>query len=69
MAQLTTKARKALPARKFALEATRQYPIHDAAHARNAKARAQQMFEAGKLSRAKRDEVFREADIVLKRKD
>ena len=37
-------------------------------HARNAKARASQMFEAGKLSKKDRDEVFREADVVLRGK-
>lgn len=41
MAVLTTKARKALPDRAFALPGDR-YPIHDAAHARNALARVSQ---------------------------
>jgi hypothetical protein len=42
MAVIQPKARKALPRAAFALPATRQYPIHDAAHARNAMARLQQ---------------------------
>jgi hypothetical protein len=41
MAKLTTKARKAIPASKFA-GPNRSYPIEDKAHARNAKARAAQ---------------------------
>ncbi len=42
MAEITPAARKALPAKAFALPATRQYPIHDAAHVRNAAARLEQ---------------------------
>lgn len=42
MAEISTKKRNALPADKFALPATRQYPIHDAAHVRNAAARLEQ---------------------------
>ena len=41
MAKLTTKARKALPAKSFA-GPDRSYPINDANHARNALARASQ---------------------------
>ncbi len=38
MAELTTKARKAIPTKEFALPG-RRYPIHNVAHARNALAR------------------------------
>ena len=41
MAKLTTKARKAIPTKNFALPG-RRYPINDPAHARNALARAAQ---------------------------
>ena len=41
MAELTTKTRKAIPTQEFALP-DRSYPIHDAAHARNALARVSQ---------------------------
>lgn len=41
MAKLTTKARKALPGKSFALPG-RRYPIEDASHARNALARVSQ---------------------------
>ncbi len=41
MAQLTTKQRKKLPLKAFALRG-RRYPIEDKAHARNALARVQQ---------------------------
>lgn len=39
---LTTERRKRLPKTSFALPDTRQYPIHDLAHARNALARVAQ---------------------------
>jgi hypothetical protein len=41
MAELTTKARKALPATAFALPGER-YPIHDRVHAANALSRVSQ---------------------------
>ena len=41
MAKLTTKARKAIPTKSFALPG-RRYPIEDASHARNALARVSQ---------------------------
>ena len=41
MAKLTTKARKAIPTKKFAGPA-RSYPIEDASHARNALSRVSQ---------------------------
>jgi hypothetical protein len=41
MAKLTTKTRAKIPTKSFALP-DRRYPIEDAAHARNAKARVSQ---------------------------
>lgn len=41
MAKLTTKARKAIPTKSFALPG-RRYPIEDKSHARNALARVSQ---------------------------
>jgi hypothetical protein len=40
MAKLTTAARKKLPKSDFVEKSTRKYPIHDAAHARDALARS-----------------------------
>jgi hypothetical protein len=40
MAKLTTKQRKALPAKEFVFPKTREFPIEDEAHARDALARA-----------------------------
>lgn len=42
MTKLTAKTRKAIPTKDFAEPGKRAYPIEDAAHARNAKARVAQ---------------------------
>jgi len=65
MAKLTKKQRDALPESAFALPG-HKYPVEDAAHARNAKARAAQQVEAGKLSKADQKKVNANADKVLK---
>lgn len=52
MAKLTTKARKAIPTKSFALPG-RKYPIEDKAHARNALARASQFASPSQLARIK----------------
>jgi hypothetical protein len=68
MAKLTTTERKAEPKSDFGLPKERKYPMPDAAHARNAKARASQEEHAGKLSAADKKEVDSKADKVLKEK-
>jgi hypothetical protein len=50
MAKLTTKARNALPDSAFA-GPNRSYPVQDASHAANAKARASQAVNAGRMSK------------------
>ena len=67
MAKLTTQARKKLSSDQFALPGGR-YPIEDKAHARDAKARASQQKNAGRLSAADKAKVDRKADTVLARK-
>jgi hypothetical protein len=64
MSKLTTKARKKLPPSEFALSG-RRYPVEDKAHARDAKARAAQQHNAGRLSAADKGKVDRKADAVL----
>jgi len=66
MARLTSHQRDKLPGSKFALPGHR-YPIEDAAHAKNAKARAAQQVKKGKLSAADKKKVDDKADEVLKR--
>ena len=51
-AALTTKRRKDLPAKSFAIPEDRAYPIHDLAHARNALARSSGKPEEGRVRRA-----------------
>ena len=66
MAKLTTKQRKKLPSSDFALPKERKYPIQDKSHAANAKARAQQQYDEGKLSKDKLEKIDKKANKVLK---
>lgn len=67
MSTLTTKSRKSMSKKDFALPGGR-YPVEDKTHAANAKARATQQYNAGKLSEADRNEVDSKANAVLSRK-
>ena len=67
MAELDTKSRKKLTAKEFADPEKRAYPIEDKAHARNAKARANQSVKAGRMSEAEESKIRRNADAVLKK--
>ena len=53
-----------MPAKEFALPGGK-YPINDASHAVNAKARATQMENKGKLSPAQKATVDRKANDFL----
>ncbi len=65
MAKITTKARKALPTSKFALPEERKYPVDTRARAANAKARATQMVDKGKLSETQKKTIDAKANKVL----
>jgi hypothetical protein len=65
--KLTSKARKSLPAKDFGLPGSRRFPLENKAHARDAKARASEMFNKGKISGAQHAEIDRKADAILKR--
>jgi hypothetical protein len=67
MADLSTSDRKKLPKSKFAEPDKRKYPIEDKAHARNAKARASQAQNAGRMSKAEEKKIDKKADAVLKK--
>ena len=67
MAELRTETRKKIPAKKFAEPEKRAYPIEDKAHARNAKARASQAQNAGRMSKAEEKRIAAKADAVLKK--
>ena len=65
MTKLTTKARKLIPKKEFGLPGDRKYPMPDKAHAKNAKARASQMENAGKLSANSKAKIDAKANKVL----
>lgn len=67
MSELTTKGRKRMPKSKFALPEQRKYPINDKAHAANAKARAQQQYNQGKISASTLHRIDSAANRVLKK--
>jgi hypothetical protein len=66
MAKLTTKARKALPAAKFA-GPNRSYPVPDRSHAANAKARASEAVNAGRMSKSTEKKIDAKANSVLRK--
>ena len=66
MSKLDADDRKKLPPEKFAEPKKRAYPIEDKSHARNAKARASQAVEAGRMSKAEKTKIDKKADSVLK---
>ena len=68
MSKLTTAKKKAEPKSDFGLPKERKYPMPDASHARNAKARASEMEHKGKLSASDKKKIDAKADRVLKNK-
>ena len=66
MAKLTTTQRNKLPASKFA-GPDQSYPVDTKARAANAKARATQMEEKGKLSPNAKAKIDAKANAVLKK--
>lgn len=66
MAKLTAAKRKKLPKDKFA-GPDKSYPIPDKSHAANAKARATQMENEGKLSPSAKKKIDAKANKVLKK--
>lgn len=67
MAKLTTKERNALPDSAFA-GPNRSFPVEDAAHAKNAKARATQGVKAGTLPAATASKIKAKASAKLGKK-
>ena len=67
MGKLTTKARKALPEVAFA-GARKVFPDQDASHARNAKARASQAVNAGRMSKGTEEKIDAKANRKLGKK-
>lgn len=65
--KLNAKKRRSLRSNQFALPGSRKYPVYDRAHAANAKARATQMVNKGKLSPSTRDKIVAKANKTLRR--
>lgn len=63
--KLKAKQRSGLRSGQFALPKQRKYPIHDKAHAANAKARATQQMKKGNLSPSEHATVTKKANKVL----
>ena len=61
MAKLTAAARKNIPAEKFA-GPDRSYPVPDKSHAANAKARASQAVNAGRMSKSEESKIDAKID-------
>jgi hypothetical protein len=68
MAKLTTKKRNELPKKEFALQKERKFPLTDASHAANAKARASQAVNAGRMSKSTEEKIDAKANKVLGKK-
>jgi len=64
VAKLTEKKRNKLPDSAFA-GPERSYPVFDKSHAANAKARATQMVNKGKLSESSKAKIDAKANRIL----
>ena len=65
MSKLKASTRNAIPSSKFGLPGSRKYPMPDKSHAANAKARATQMVNKGKLSASSAAQIRAKANRVL----
>ncbi len=65
MGKLDAAERKRIPKSKFGLPGGR-YPVENRSHAVDAKARATEEWEKGKLSGSQRKEIFAKADAELR---
>lgn len=65
MAKLVVAVRDKIPASKFGMPKQRKYPMPDASHAANAKARATQLVNKGKLSSSAAATIRKKANAIL----
>ena len=65
MAKLSTRSRNAMPKSEFGEPGKRAYPMPDASHAANAKARASQAVNAGRMSKSTESKIDAKADKVM----
>jgi hypothetical protein len=69
MGKLRSAARNELPSKDFGLPGARKYPMPDASHAQNAKARASEEAHKGRISAAERAKIDAKADKKLNKKE
>lgn len=67
MTKLTSKSREKLPKSDFGLPGEKKYPMPNKSHAINAKARATQMEEKGKLSPSSKEKIDAKANKIISR--
>ena len=75
MAEMDASKREKLPSKDFGLpekartkeqkKESGNYPMPDKEHARNAKARAAQQQQSGRLTKSERERIDRKADKIL----
>lgn len=65
MAKLKATKRNKLKSSEFGLPGSRKYPVNDKSHARNAKARASEMYNKGKISSSTKAKIDAKADRKL----
>lgn len=68
MAKLTAAKRKKIPKSEFGMPGERKYPMPDKSHAANAKARAQQQYDKGNISKSTLNKIDAKANKVLGKK-
>ena len=69
MAKITAKKRNKLPKSDFGLPGEKKYPVDTKGRAANAKARATQMVNKGKLSSSSKAKIDSKANRVLDKGD
>jgi hypothetical protein len=65
MAKLNAEKRNKIPSSEFGLPGSRKFPVNDRSHAANAKSRATQMVNKGKLSESSKNKIDAKANKVL----
>lgn len=65
MGKLTSKTRNAMPKSEFGEPGKRAYPMPDKSHAADAKARATQAVNAGRMSESTKERIDAKANKVL----
>lgn len=68
MSKLTAKARHNLPKGDFGIAGREAYPMPDRSHAANAKARAAEEYNKGKLSKSAEEKIDAKANKILGKK-